>query len=213
MTGGCAAISPDGTKLVFAAGDGKVSRLYLRDLNTLDSTEIPGTEGGFSPFISRYGRSIGFGQNAPGRDSWLVTIPIEGGPVKTLAKELFIGASWGDDDTIVYGTIPGNLRTVSAAGGVSAPLVSVVDGTNEVHSQPEFLPGSTHVLFTSWLREGAEWRPRIDAIEIRTGKSRVILEDASQPKYVPSLKTLLFHRKGYVLAATIDIEQIGRAHV
>src|SRR5262249_3480771 len=54
-------ISPDGTKIVFAAkaSDGK-SQLYLRSMNKLSLDPLPGTEDGQFPFWSPDGRSVGF---------------------------------------------------------------------------------------------------------------------------------------------------------
>jgi hypothetical protein len=53
------AISPDGTRLAYGANN----RLYLRELDRLDATPIPGTESGVfgrSPFFSPDGQWIGF---------------------------------------------------------------------------------------------------------------------------------------------------------
>jgi len=50
------AISPDGSKLVYAVEAGPTSELRLRSLDTLASTPIPGTDGGTSPFFSPDGK-------------------------------------------------------------------------------------------------------------------------------------------------------------
>jgi len=54
------ALSPDGTRLVYVANrDGK-RQLYLRRMDRLGATPIPGTEGGLSPFFSPDGETVGF---------------------------------------------------------------------------------------------------------------------------------------------------------
>ena len=51
------ALSPDGTHLVYAADDGK---LYVRALDQLAATPIPGTEDAADPFFSPDGHWVGF---------------------------------------------------------------------------------------------------------------------------------------------------------
>src|SRR5207248_10906299 len=46
------ALSPDGTKLVYAAVRGGTSQLYLRPLDQMEASPIPGSEGGGLPFFS-----------------------------------------------------------------------------------------------------------------------------------------------------------------
>ena len=61
-----AAISPDGTRIVYAANQ----RLYLRAMDQLEATAIPGTEGGGAsvgprdPFFSPDNQWVGFWQDA-----------------------------------------------------------------------------------------------------------------------------------------------------
>ena len=54
------ALSPDGTRLVYVANRGGKRQLYLRQIDRLEATPIPGTEGGLSPFFSPYGEAVGF---------------------------------------------------------------------------------------------------------------------------------------------------------
>ena len=56
------AISPDGTRIVYASGTGPAAtrQLYLRHVDQLDATPLRGTEGGDAPFFSPDGESVGF---------------------------------------------------------------------------------------------------------------------------------------------------------
>src|ERR1700726_2577620 len=55
------AISPDGTRMVYAAGTSNLStQLYIRQMDGLEARPIPGTAGGGNPFFSPDGQWIGF---------------------------------------------------------------------------------------------------------------------------------------------------------
>ena len=54
------AVSPDGTRVAFAASDTAGRRLWLRPLAAADATPVPGTEGAVSAFWSPDGKSLGF---------------------------------------------------------------------------------------------------------------------------------------------------------
>src|SRR5215469_15727401 len=91
-------ISPDGTRLVYAASDTnrRTARLFTRRLDQNKATELRGTDGAFQPFFSPDGHWVGF-INA-GRQ--LNKISVEGGAVVPLRKTLALGqsgASWGED--------------------------------------------------------------------------------------------------------------------
>ena len=77
--GASVALSPDGTKLVYASERDGTRRLYLRPLDQLESEPIPGTEGAWGPFFSPNGQwskvsgwEAGPLQNSksPGTDRW-----------------------------------------------------------------------------------------------------------------------------------------------
>ena len=53
-------LSPDGTALMYPAGDAGSNRLYLRALSDPVPVPIPRTEGANSAFISADGQWVGF---------------------------------------------------------------------------------------------------------------------------------------------------------
>src|ERR1700726_4646947 len=58
--GTAVAVSPDGTRLAYAATQGGIQRLYLRTMDSLEAQAIPDTEGGSSPFFSPDSQWLGF---------------------------------------------------------------------------------------------------------------------------------------------------------
>jgi eukaryotic-like serine/threonine-protein kinase len=139
-------LTPDGSRLVFVAAQGSGTRLYSRQVGRLESEPIPGTDGAIGPFASPDGRWIGFQV-----DTRLVKVSLSGGPPIKIAELGSIGmegASWGDNDTIVFGGLedPRRLYRVAATGGTP---VRVSDGpANSSHGVPWVLPGGRKVLFT-----------------------------------------------------------------
>ena len=76
-SGGGVTISRDGTLVAFVAeiDGGKRSRLFVRRLEELTATGLPGTEGASGPFFSPDGQFIGFAA-----DGALKKVAVAGGP-------------------------------------------------------------------------------------------------------------------------------------
>jgi len=205
------ALSPNGRILVFQADSGKGVQLYQRQLEELHPTAIPGTQGADSPFFSWDGAWIGF--QAAGE---LRKVRVSGGPPSRIctvprhsdAALGVVGASWGDDDAIVFAT--DRLWRVSARGGQPEEVTKPAD--NEYgHRLPHLLPGSELVLFTV-AREGLRWdNAQIAIRSITTGEQKVLLEDAADGRYVPGY--LVFVRRGALMAASFDVgkREVGGA--
>ena len=106
-------LSPDGTRLVFAAHSAKEQNvLWVRNLDGAVQ-KLVGTERGYCPFWSPDGRFIGF--FGVGK---LNRIPAGGGPVTALADaQNARGGAWGKDNVIVYAPdYRGPLMKVNATG-------------------------------------------------------------------------------------------------
>lgn len=105
------AFSPDGSTLVYAGLDG---RLSVRRTDQLSGRALEGTEGSWGPFFSPDGRWIGFNHRGH-----LKKIAVEGGaPVPLGVPVGFVGAAdWGSDDYIVYAaTTPEGTTGLYACG-------------------------------------------------------------------------------------------------
>jgi serine/threonine-protein kinase len=203
------AISKDGGFIVYwalnDAAESVVSwKLFLRELGNLDAEPIPGTEGGIGPFLSPDNRWIGFW-----RDKKLWKVPIEGGVPQELCEALMLlGASWGDDDSIVFaGDVDTGLCEVRSQGGEPEILTEPDPEKKEYsHRLPFHLPNGKGVLFTI-MRNGFDLEPRIAILERDIGKWRMVLEDASDARYVPT-GHLVFLRRGNLMAAAFDRQKL-----
>ena len=139
-------ISPDGTRLVYAAlsPDGK-QMLWLRPLEAASSQRLPGTEDAAYPFWSPDSRFIGF--FAEGK---LKTIAAVGGPAQVLCDAPDgRGGTWNREGTIVFPrTFNGSMYRISAGGGTPVQ-VTELDASQEENSHrwPQFLPDGRHFLF------------------------------------------------------------------
>lgn len=105
------ALSPDGTTRAYGSdaggqGLGVGIRLFTRPLGQLDATPL--TEPGDSPFFSPDGQQIGFVLRTRGRPT-LMRVSVLGGPAQAIGVESDLGASWGPDDTIVFGMPDGTM--------------------------------------------------------------------------------------------------------
>jgi serine/threonine protein kinase/Tol biopolymer transport system component len=144
---GPAALSPDGTRMVFSAEDADgVIRLYVRRLDAVEAHVLSDTDGAQYPFWSPDSRWIGF-FTQPG--DVLRKIDASGGPPITLCPAPNgKGGSWSPDGEIVFAPSPqGPLHRVAAAGGESAPITEVDENTHNSHRLPWFLPDGRHFLF------------------------------------------------------------------
>jgi serine/threonine-protein kinase len=188
------AMAPDGSYVVYRSGDSgpTQSQLMIRPLNELEARVLPGTSGARFPFISPDGRWVGF--QVAGE---LRKVAITGGSAQLICKVDGSprGASWGDDDFIVFGTAQfTGLQRVAASGGEPKPLTTVDAATREVHGLPHVLPHSQHVLFTAYT-VGDVQSARVESLTLATGERRTLVRGGSDTMYVDS---------GHLIYATAD---------
>jgi len=133
------AVSPDGSQFVYSTTAG----LYSRSLGEWKARFVPGTDQSPSqPFFSPDGKWIGYFSAADGQ---LKKIPASGGaPVALCPVANLASASWGADNTIVYGDFPNSIMRISASGGIPEPIFK----TKEVVWVPQILPGGKSVQFS-----------------------------------------------------------------
>ena len=139
------AVSPDGRQIAFSLlFPGDLPRIFLRALNAVELTPVPGAEGGAWPFWAPDGKQIGF-VAVPGV---LKKIDLATGSVQTLCTNVnTAGATWSGEDVIVFSD-GGRLFRVPASGGEPQALGALVEGElGRFH--PQFLPDGRHYLYVS----------------------------------------------------------------
>jgi eukaryotic-like serine/threonine-protein kinase len=138
-------LSPDGRYLAFVAKykDGPI-QVWIRPLNALEATPLPGTEGGTYPFWSASGNSLGF--FAIGK---LKRFDLTGNSVRVLCDASEgRGGTWNQDGVILFAPQPDSpLFRVSENGGTPEQVTQLGDGKS--HRWPSFLPDGKHFLYTS----------------------------------------------------------------
>jgi Tol biopolymer transport system component len=198
------AISPDGKRLVYVGVDEGIRRLYVRDLQSLEVTALPGSEGAEGPFFSPDGQQIGFFA-----DWKLKRASMNGGGLPRTICGLadFRGASWGADDVIVLApSQSGPIERVSASGGEMAPITEITD-TAFTHRLPHFLPDGKTFLYSAYdtgLSSGFNFEDSVLWVHsIETGVSKRLTDSGAQVRYSPS-GHILYYQAGSLLAVPFD---------
>ena len=203
--GAQAVISPDGTRLVFVAGSGEDTRLYLRSLDQTDATPLSGSEGAVHPFFSPDSRWVGFFTE----DS-LNKVSVFGGASLTLCSvgSRNRGGSWTDDGHIVFANLTTGLMRVPESGGTPEQITTLDKEKQErSHRWPHVLPGGRAVLFTSQTQITDFNSANIELVSLDTQKRWVLHRGGSYGRYLSS-GHLIFVHEGTVFAAPFDLTRL-----
>ncbi len=195
------AISPDGSQLVFPGLTEEGSPvLFRRDLATLESEPLRGTEGARLPFFSPDGGEVGFFGG-----TGLRRMPIEGGLAVTVidAADQHLPL-WTYDDRWILGQDRGPLLGVSvASGGTPEPVTMLADG--EVgHRFAHELPGGRGLLFTVF---GSGALSEQVAVQPPDGGPHLVLTAGSRPALLPT-GHLVVSRQFTLWAAPFDLDRL-----
>ncbi len=206
--GRVATLSPDGTRLVFAATDkfGR-QRLYLRPLDRPEVTPLDGSEEGRYPFFSPDGQWLGFFTKGT-----LSKVSVSGGaPIVLAYASDPRGASWGPDNTIFFTPDPSTgISRVNAAGGPVQVFTTVdVNKGERSHRFPEVLPNGKAVLFTLETSDMDSFdNALIGAQSLDTGQRSILVRGGSHAYYAPT-GHVIYVRAGSLLAAPFDLERLA----
>jgi hypothetical protein len=199
------ALSPDGRHLAYSdVVPGTARRhLMIRDLATGETVAVPNAEDGMNPAWSPRSDALVF-YAAPGElrrfrlgdkaTSLVVSVP-----------DLFRGAAWLADDSVVFATTGFEpLRRVAIEGGAPTPIVKT---RTDVFGGPIAIGDRTdHVLLLMSARGGAGSR-RAVLIRLADGRVTDLLPSDAYPAL--SAGHLLLPRAAGLFAAPFDTGRLG----
>jgi serine/threonine-protein kinase len=204
------ALSPDGSRFVYAGPGAEGSVLFLRARDQLDATPLHGTAGAVHPFFSPDGTRIGFTQ--PGQPIAVRTIGASGTPPVTVADSSvgLDGATWSADgfiyfDGITQGGTRGLMR-VPEAGGPLEQVTTVDTAAGEAdHMRPLALPDGRGIVFTRIHRRKPTDLAVLDA---RTREIKVLTQGVLAQWLGPRW-LLYLTAQGALFAVAFDLERLA----
>ena len=206
------AVTPEGRTLVYLASEagGTRSLLYVRALDQLAATRLaPNIENVGNLFLSADGRWIGFVDQA---ERSVKKVATSGGPALSVgrlpANVQVVGAAWGPDDTVVFGTASGPLMLMPANGGTPSAITKVDPTKGELaHRHPEFLPNGD-ILFTVSPLDAQPESSYVALLDRQTGAYRPVIQAAADPQYLQT-GHIVYVNAGFLRAVAFDLD--GRA--
>ena len=194
------AISPDGSRVVYAATKDGERVLHVRRLDSLQAMPLPGTAGAEDPFFSPDGRVIGY---FVGRE--LMTMDLATNAVTKVCRSPSgpIGATWGPDARIYFGVAYTGILAVPAGGGTPVPVTTTTPGES-YHGWPQVLPGGRHLVLSAWRSDDLD-HAKVDVAALETGERRTVLNGAVGARYLAP-GHLAYLQQGTLYAVRFDPE-------
>ena len=194
---GAVAISPDGTRMVFAA-DG---RLYLRELSEFDARPVPGTERGFVPAFSPDGGSIVFWDSG-----FLKRLPVTGGTPITICQTGAppFSVHWSEHGIVFIQPGTGIMR-VSPNGGT--PEMMVAGDGGDLFQGAQLLPDGKSLMFSVARATGTAnfWETgEVVVHRLATGQRTTLIQRGTDARYLPT-GHLVYMVEGTLMAVRFDV--------
>jgi Tol biopolymer transport system component/tRNA A-37 threonylcarbamoyl transferase component Bud32 len=206
-TGCGVAISRDGTKVAFLGVDGGPRHIYVRPLDKSETIKlpIPQVQAPMCLAFAPDGGRLAFTASAFGQ---LGTISIADRLVMPLVQRgvnAADGVTWGIDGNITY-VSKNALWQIPSTGGPPTQLTTL-DGTKGElkHMLPVAVGDGSQVLFTVLTGRDRN-AAHIEALTLRTGQRKVIVDRAKAP-LLTSTGHLLFFRDDSIVAVRFDADR------
>src|SRR5688572_3450763 len=203
------AISPDGRRVVYTAGDRGDVHLYLRAFDQLAPAPIAAAiSNPTHPIMSPDGQWVAFGDPT---DQTIKKVAISGGPPLPIASLPagvgYSGATWSPDDSIIFGTGSAGLMRVSP-GGTPEALTNADRTKGELaHRLPYLLPGGRAALFTLFPGHAQADNMQIALLDLQSRQHRVIVHGGTFPAYVES-GHIVYANTGTLRAVRFDLDRL-----
>jgi len=201
------AISSDGSCIVYSEPSDSGYHLMRKCREEVVATPLTGTAGAVAPFYSPDGRWIGY---VTATDGKLRKIPTEGGGSVTLAEDadpVQAAAAWLDDGTIVYSTVAGSLRRVTAGGDSGWAVGDSATRAGGAIPTVWPLPGSRGVLYTQ-CAGNCSVQSAVRVVDLRTNIDRLLVPGAVGAWYVGAGYLLFTDRAGGLYAEGFDLKRL-----
>jgi serine/threonine protein kinase/Tol biopolymer transport system component len=196
-----AAISPDGSIVVYTASGESGTMLYGLRTDQLEARPIPGTNDGFQPHFSPDGEWLAF--ESPAK---LRKVRLDGSAPITIAEASGAnGADWTTKDEIVLGSEgkKRGLSRVSAAGGDLVEIVKPDSAKGETdYLWPIALPNGKAAVFTVWT--GTLGLARLASVSLDGGDVAYLDIKGIRPLAVIDGKLIYVQVDGAVMAVGLD---------
>lgn len=195
------AVSPDGLHIVSLVKTPTGSYgLYLYNLEQSAGKLMPAPSMDAVSFFSPDGQWLAFVAAKK-----VQKMAISGGQLLDVCSLPDVGrhGTWARDGNLYFGISGRGISRVAASGGVPEEVTKLDPGEQE-HDWPQLLPNSDDLLFT------AKRKSLGDAIvvqSLKTGKRRIVIENASRGTYIPT-GHLLFFRANRLWAVPFDPERL-----
>ena len=198
------AISPDGKTVAWVDSGEGILQIYLRRLGEFDSHPLMGSEQAQQLFFSPDSKWLGFFANGKMKKA-----PVAGGAPVTITRAVLPrGASWGEDDSIIF--VPffyGGVERVSASGGNREVLTTPDRANGEIsHRWPSVLPGGKAFLYS--VGTGSGWNEaKIVVQRIGSKERKILIEGGSSGRYLPT-GHLVYARGASLYAVRFNLETL-----
>jgi eukaryotic-like serine/threonine-protein kinase len=196
-----AAISPDGSTVVYSAAGSAGLMFYALRTDQLEARPIPGTTGAYQPLFSPDGQSIAFGVGDK-----LRKVRLDGSaPITIAAAAAANGADWTTQDEIVIGSAGKRrgLSRVSASGGDLTEFAKPDASKGETdYLWPISLPDGKAVVFTIWT--GSLTSARLATASVDGGDVIRLELKGIRPLAVIDRTLVYLQADGSVMAVRLD---------
>ena len=194
-------ISSDGTKIAYISDQG----IHIRSLSNLAEKLLEGTDGAYQVAFSPDGQTLAFANAGK-----IYKIGINGSPKSLVCSDSPSGGmTWGTDGYIYYSPIDRGIWRISANGGDTEQLTSLIDSLGEMyHTWPQLLPDSKTLLYTSIGPSGGSLDSRIVIHQLNSGEGKVLVNKALFGRYLSNGNIIYANNEGDLITIPFDLHKL-----